>query len=36
MLHKTKNGEKKILKNCNLPITGKKLVDMLITEMAVF
>jgi len=29
-------GNKKIFENCNLPITGKEVVDTLITDMAVF
>jgi 3-oxoacid CoA-transferase subunit B len=36
MEHLTKNGEKKIHKVCRLPITGRRVVNMLITEMAVF
>ena len=32
MLHKHKN-EKKILNDCNLPLTGRRCIDMLITEM---
>lgn len=34
MLH-TINGKPKILKNCTLPLTAKKEVDMIITDMAV-
>lgn len=32
----TAKGNKKILKDCVLPLTGKNVVDMLITDMAVF
>jgi 3-oxoacid CoA-transferase B subunit len=32
----TVKGSHKIFKNCNLPLTGKHVVDMLITEQAVF
>ncbi len=32
----TAKGRKKIFKKCNLPLTGKHVVDMLITDMAVF
>ena len=34
MLH-TNNGEKKILKTCTLPLTAKKKVQRIITDMAV-
>ena len=32
----TAKGNHKILQECGLPLTGKQVVDMLITEMAVF
>ncbi|WP_079475958.1 3-oxoacid CoA-transferase subunit B [Marinococcus halophilus] len=36
MTHTNKNGESKIRKECALPLTGEKVVDRLITDMAVF
>ncbi len=36
MEHKTKKGEIKFLKRCELPLTGRQVVDMCITEKAVF
>jgi 3-oxoacid CoA-transferase subunit B len=36
MEHANKAGEAKLLKKCNLPLTGKDCVDMVITDLAVF
>lgn len=35
MDHMNKHGQPKILKNCNLPLTGKKVVNRIITDRAV-
>lgn len=36
MDHVAKDGEAKLVKECNLPLTGKAVVDMIITDLAVF
>ena len=36
MEHVSKDGASKLLKECTLPLTGKRVVDMVISELGVF
>ena len=33
--HANKNGESKVLKECTLPLTGKAVIDRIITDLCV-
>ena len=36
MEHSSKHGEPKFIPECTLPLTGKNVVDMVVTDLCVF
>ena len=36
MEHVSKNGDAKFIPECTLPLTGKNVIDMIITDLCVF